>query len=244
MTVVIGRTHFGPVDPQWYHAYEHMQKPMKPDGVTPDYLDAIVTRTQIMQARNIIVRSVVGNEPAAAGPNSPLYHEASHVFFVDDDTLMPPDALMRLLEHDVPIVSGFYTQRVPPFWPIPMRLWGKQYIHITKYCPGLQEVDAVGGGCLLVKREVFETLSDPWFDYWSERMQANTSEDVPFCEKAKAAGFPILLDFDVQCGHMATFPVGWQHWRQSGIKTVLAGEEDVTALSTQVVPWRKRKKTR
>jgi hypothetical protein len=145
-----------------------------------------------------------------------LLAAVTHIFFMDDDMTFPQDALMRLLAHDVPIVSGHYVKRFPPFWPVAMRYVGPTgYTSLIDFCPGLQEVDVVGGGCLLIKREVFETIPYPWFEYVSEEHKGvQTTEDVPFCEKAKKAGFPILLDFDVQCGHLVQIAASHEHWLQ------------------------------
>jgi hypothetical protein len=237
MTVVIGRCHFGAVDPMWYVSYEHLQKPVRPDGTSDCAEDAVTFRMPTPMARNLIVRAMLGKE---AAPEE--YATASHLFFIDDDTLVPPDGLLKLLAHDVPIVSGFYTQRRAPFWPIPVRECGKQYVHITKYCKGLQEVDGVGAGCLLIKREVLEAMSEPYFHYWSDRMNDMTTEDIYFCEKARELGYPILLDFDVQCRHITTVPVGWDNWLQASAGAsshIGEGDSDeMNRLRTTVIPWK------
>ena len=235
MTVVIGRCHGGLVDPQWFVNYEHLDKPHKPDG-SPDYFPACTYRMPTHMARNSIVKAMMGKERAPVECST-----ASHLFFIDDDTLLPPDALTRLLAHDVPIVSGFYTIRHAPFWPIPSRkVPGGTYVHITKYCKGLQEVDLVGAGCLLIKREVFEAMEEPYFWYYSDHFKGDTTEDTYFCEKAQKLGFPVLLDFDVQCRHLTTVPVGWPNWLQAGVDMDETSDtEEVRALSRLVIPWKK-----
>lgn len=62
----------------------------------------------------------------------------------------------------------------------------------------LIEADALGAGCLLIKREVLEKVPRPWF-----RNHYGTAggEDMYFCDRVKEAGFEIWGDWSVQCTH-------------------------------------------
>ena len=45
------------------------------------------------------------------------------LFFLDDDVITPPDAILRLIAHNKPIVSGVYYRRSPPIGlPVIMEL--------------------------------------------------------------------------------------------------------------------------
>lgn len=71
---------------------------------------------------------------------------------------------------------------------------------------GLQRVDAVGTGCLLIKREVFE---DPvmqqgaFFRKWDKRGLMTKGNDIAFCERARNRGFEIYAHYDYPCGHVS-----------------------------------------
>ena len=81
----------------------------------------------------------------------------THILFLDSDTIMPRDGLPRLLSHGKDVISGIYALRV-----------GEQKIAVSacrathsnppyetiKIPQELSKVDAVGAGCLLVKRNV------------------------------------------------------------------------------------------
>lgn len=56
---------------------------------------------------------------------------------------------------------------------------------------------------MLIKREVFEKLSVPYFQFVSNENNTEhiRSEDIDFCDRAKEAGFQIFADTDVVCGH-------------------------------------------
>ena len=77
----------------------------------------------------------------------------THLFFLDSDVVPPKDAILRLMAHKLPIVSGMYCRRSPPHsLPVMIRngTWYKDF-----KMGSMVEVDLVGAGCLLISREVF-----------------------------------------------------------------------------------------
>lgn len=77
-------------------------------------------------------------------------------------------------------------------------------------CDGLQEVDAVGSGCLLISRRVLMALKDqkPFFRKWNEDGTVEMSGDYSFCEKAKQAGFKIWTHYNYICQHFNELELG------------------------------------
>ncbi|HKU48487.1 MAG TPA: hypothetical protein VJP79_00930 [Nitrososphaera sp.] len=53
---------------------------------------------------------------------------------------------------------------------------------------------------MLIKREVFEKVTKPWFEYTPE-----VPEDHYFCEKARAAGFEIKVDTAIILDHIGAY---------------------------------------
>lgn len=187
---MIATPHVGLVDPRWIDALLHLEKP------AGWYRGALI-RMEIAHARNLLAQKFLENA------------DATHLLFWDDDVLPPSDGLMRLLAHDQPIVSGFYTSRALPMRPIAYRRDAvrQRYEHVDTLTDGLQAVDGVGCGFLLIQRSVFERIEPPWFQYLCEPgdLNASLSEDLFFCERARAAGIPILLDTSVRCGHIGSY---------------------------------------
>lgn len=66
----------------------------------------------------------------------------------------------------------------------------------------LLELDAVGFGCVLTHRSIFEELSPPWFA-WKD-----FSEDLYFCRRAKKHGYKIFGDMGAIVGHVTKATVG------------------------------------
>lgn len=65
---------------------------------------------------------------------------------------------------------------------------------------GLQEVDAVGSGCMIISRKVLEKVKEPFLRKWKDGF-AVTGLDFYFCEKAKEKGFKIYCHYDYLVDH-------------------------------------------
>lgn len=71
---------------------------------------------------------------------------------------------------------------------------------------GLQKVDAVGTGCFLISRRVFEPpemRKAPFMRGWNEDGTMEKGNDIMFCEKARVNGFEIYCHFDYPCDHFS-----------------------------------------
>ena len=136
----------------------------------------------------------------------------THLLFLDADIVPPADLLKKLLKDDKPIVSGLYRRRLPPYEPMAFVTDRKgRYqpiaIGLKEKRGTLRRVDVVGGGCLLIRREVFEKIEPPWFtSQWTE--EGHLSEDFSFCEKARTRGFEIFVDRSASALHLEPIGVG------------------------------------
>lgn len=77
---------------------------------------------------------------------------------------------------------------------------------------GLQEVDAVGSGCMLVTREALLKLdgSVPFFKrkLSEDETKVILGPDYYFCERIKAAGMPVHAHYDFNCNHVKEVELG------------------------------------
>lgn len=138
----------------------------------------------------------------------------THALFLDADMVWPTDVLERILRHaavDQAIVSGLYVLRTPPYAPVAMagrfRKEGSdvdQFYFAEELGEELIEVDVIGMGCCLIPLAVLEVIGPrPWFEYRNDDQGwPRVTEDVPFCLKAKEAGYTVWLDPTVKCGHV------------------------------------------
>ena len=90
------------------------------------------------------------------------------------------------------------------------------YENVYKYVPekdayiewpikeGLQKVDAVGTGCILISRRVFEDDVMRLAPFERQLNMDGTVErgnDISFCERVKKRGFEIYTHYDYRCQH-------------------------------------------
>jgi hypothetical protein len=157
----------------------------------------------------------------------------SHLWFMDDDHAFPPQMLVKLLQHDKDLVTPICLTRVPPFTPVQYteKIGENQYLPIPlsqSATDGLVEIQAGGCAGMLISRAVIEAIKPPWFEY------TDRSEDIVFCEKAKAAGFTLYADLSCRLGHITTATV-WPSVDQGKWATGLTIGRDLT-LNVHVEP--------
>lgn len=134
--------------------------------------------------------------------------QAEYIFFVDSDTGIPPDALVKLVQAKKDIISGLYFGRVLPNNPIMKKTQKDEYgkerlLPILDYPEGVIEVEMIGAGCLLIHKDVFKKLQRPYF--FSPSL--DFTEDAYFCQQARERNYKIFVDTTVKCLHDTTISV-------------------------------------
>jgi hypothetical protein len=136
--------------------------------------------------------------------------DVSHILFADDDQMFPDDTIHQLVKHDLPIVGANIVRKEANPRTNSRSLEGDFPVWTHKKSTGIQEVDYVGTGIMLIKREVFEKLAEPYFFY---DVKSKVGEDVYFCTRAKEAGYEIFIDHDLskKVKHVGHFYWGHEH---------------------------------
>lgn len=142
-----------------------------------------------------------------------LETDYTHMFLLDADCEPPEDCVEKLLEHDLDIVAAVapgvvegnivFTAAVideEADGPFKYKMHSPRSPHLPK---GLQEIDACGATGVLIKREVLEKMSYPWFKTLvsPDGETIRSGEDFFFCAKAKEVGFKVYADFDIVQRH-------------------------------------------
>ena len=128
--------------------------------------------------------------------------QAEYIFFVDSDTGVPGDGLIKLVQAKKDIISGLYFGRGLPNNPIMKKIQKDEYgkdrlLPLVDYPEGIVEVDMLGAGCLLIHKDVFKKLKKPFFFSPS----IDFTEDAYFCKEAQAIGFKLYVDTTIKCLH-------------------------------------------
>jgi hypothetical protein len=124
------------------------------------------------------------------------------LMMLDSDILFPPNLIDRLLEHNLPIVGGWYRdKKAPNHHPCVYDFLSEDDKGVASWnarpAPGtgLERVDGMGAGCWLMKREVAEALGRSPYDLNSG------GEDMKISRKLMNLGIPLYVDWTLNCAH-------------------------------------------
>ncbi len=134
----------------------------------------------------------------------------SHVFIVEDDSLFPQDVVLRLLKHDVPVVAGLCRSRSAPFRSYiykGLNENGLGWYTLTPKDSGLIKCSATGMGGILIKTDVFKSLTRPYFHSYFVGDQ-EWSQDIVFGKSLIDAGIDVYCDTDIIIGHTTQCVLG------------------------------------
>jgi len=150
----------------------------------------------------------------------------THMLLVDSDAMLHPQTLERLLSWDQPMVGALAFTRYGPCYPTVYRGenpeapgqfqvrmdevhgWIDRHRELMTSRPvvleprppdSLIEVDRTGCHCVLIRRDVFKTIPEPWFV--AEVMKRNR-EDFYFFEQAQKAGYRVYVDLSCMTSHL------------------------------------------
>jgi hypothetical protein len=143
-----------------------------------------------LQLQLITVKSSIVAQARNNGVEIARGFGADYILFLDSDMLFPPTALFRLLLHRKDIVGATYTKRVAPFDILGTKLAAQPAV----LSGDLLEMQRIPTGCLLIKMDVFEKLSKPYFRFDVDAQGSIVGEDYVFCDRAREAGFRIWCD--------------------------------------------------
>jgi GT2 family glycosyltransferase len=169
---------------QFSKALCHLEKP-------PGWLIVEAPRGIVDQSRNKIVELA-------------LQHGLDWLLFLDDDHTFPHDLWYRLMSHQKDVVGALCFRRIEPFGPCIFR-WQTDpatgnlmvYDRPDLIKKGLQRVDGIGFGAVLIKMEVFKRLGPaPWFKF------SEVGEDLHFCDLCAQNGIEVWCDTDLIAPHI------------------------------------------
>jgi len=159
------------------------------------YQMGITERMGLEWARNDLART------ALTATNEYTGEPFTHFLWMDNDHVFNPDlACVLALNSDKDMISALYYGRTKP---LPVVYVKDNSDDEYKHFPLIQvpddvfRCDAVGFGALLMKREVFERVPEPWFT-----LDYRGGEDIAFCVSARKHGVEIYCDGRYKLGHI------------------------------------------
>jgi GT2 family glycosyltransferase len=146
-----------------------------------------------------------------------------YVLMVDNDVVLPKDALINMLDNPKDVCLGYYAHRDTDniyrgrtcvcklqkesgaLWhnyPLESEYTAKELDLLKSRGDYKIRIHGGGMGCALIKTDVFKALEYPWYDWVNYKDMGMLSEDLYFCEKCKSKSILIYTDARVNCGHM------------------------------------------
>lgn len=143
--------------------------------------------------------------------NEVIQKECDYWISIDSDN-PPMKNPLDLIELDMDII-GLPT----PVWHFEDKVKGERPIYYNAYDyvgeegykehmprDGLQHVDAVGTGCFVIARRVFEhprMRKAPFQRQYNDDGTVHKGNDISFCERATSCGFDVWCHYDYPCMH-------------------------------------------
>lgn len=160
-----------------------------------------------------------------------------------DGDIIPPVNILDLIDHQKDIIGGLcFAYRDRSIVPLILTEQKKTKedegkIEKTSYQimdvegnEGLVECDAIGTGCMIIKREILERpeMRYPFKNYYNEDGERILGLDLSFCKRAKDIGYKVWCHLNFACSH----------WTYMDLKTnygaLMAREEENRVKIAQI----------
>jgi hypothetical protein len=218
---------------------------------TTPFLDALANLTLPSIVAPLSRSVAVGNYVPAQRElimNDAIENSFDYLFFVDDDIVLPNDALEMLVQTaeadpGTAVVGGLYYGR-DSIRPMTVADWDSTDTS-TAHTPAFtsQSTDTVAGvgfGCALLRVSVARKLTPPYFAAQifierSARRARLCNEDYLYCERVRKTGNAVRLDARVRCPHYdreteSVAPGDWESNAVTALPRMLVSEFGVPHL--------------
>ena len=163
---------------------------------------------------------------------------ADVLVMTDDDTILPPDTLVRLIDaiagnSRLAVIGGLYYSR-DGLHPMVADRWTSHDTTtavIPAFSDALVHCDAVGFGCAAIRVSALRSIPAPYFNtqVYVEEHAARVricNEDYLFCEVIRRAGWQVALDAGLRCKHFdrataTAYPQIWEDRATTAIERMI-----------------------
>lgn len=151
--------------------------------------------------------------------------ETDYVLMVDNDVVIPEDALAIFTEDLKDVCLGYYAHRDADNiyrgntsvcklyqpdgtkyknYPLESEYTAQELRDMREAGETKVQIHGGGMGCAFIKTDVFRRLRYPWYQWliYADDQRGMLSEDLCFCEQCRSHRIPIYTDTRLACGHM------------------------------------------
>ena len=146
-----------------------------------------------------------------------------YVLMVDNDVVLPHDALINLLDDPQDVCLGFYAHRDTDNiyrgrtcvcklldaggvryknYPLDSEYTAQEMAAMKAKGEYKVRIHSGGMGCAFIKTDVFNRTKYPWYDWANYKDGGMLSEDLYFCENCRKNSIQVFTDTRVNCGHL------------------------------------------
>lgn len=175
--------------------------------VAPQMAQSLARMTHAFAAGDLSLR-FFGNAVSTFGRNAlvrwAIEKRATHVLWIDTDSVFPPGAADQLLASHVPFIGANFALKDGSGQSA---AWGVDGSRLKVRRDGIERVSTLGFGLTLTRMDVLEAVGDPWFAV-VDGEQGGPADEWRFCQRAIAAGFDPHVDhgLSVECRHVGLHP--------------------------------------
>lgn len=179
------------------------------------YTIALLSNPLLMQVRNDMFTSFVSDE----------MKDYSHLFFLDADIGIQPEDIVKLIEHDKPLIGAVFPKKVKPAGGEP--IWNAGLV-IEDCEDGIAKLEYIGAGCMCIRRDLALELKKyaednkmmyvnhieipnekpiDTYDVFRTELINNiyAYEDIFFCYLIRKLGYDILADYTINLKHVGSY---------------------------------------
>lgn len=151
--------------------------------------------------------------------------EVDYVLMVDNDVVLPKDALINLTDDLKDVCLGYYAHRdvdniyrgrtcvcklydsegTKYFnYPLESEYSAQELNDLRDNGTNKLQIHGGGMGCAFINVDVFRKLRYPWYQWiiYADDQRGMLSEDLYFCEQCRSHHIPIYTDARLSCGHI------------------------------------------
>jgi hypothetical protein len=133
--------------------------------------------------------------------------DCDYLMMIDSDIIPQPN-ILNLVDFQKDIITPLmFVHQKGTLIPLYLRRNADGIYDAGNYLEekGLQEVDATGTGCIIIKREVLEKLEYPFRNEYDKDGIKKFGNDFNFCKRAKELGFKVWVHLDYITDHIADY---------------------------------------
>lgn len=171
-----------------------------------------------------------------------LETDMDYLLMIDGDCIADEN-LLNLADYDKDVIGGtcfgFIKKNIVPFC-MKRRVDYKYDIIDTSLSNGVIEVDAIGSGLIMIKREVLENMPYPFRNEYDPEGIKTKGLDFNFCSRAQKLGYKVFCDTDMLVQHWATVDLLTMWKTFNGLKNIIKRQDNQlkeTGYSNKILGW-------